>query len=607
MNLPRNETPTNFWTDRMLPVWIKHRRTIVLVGSVVALLMALSSAQSSQLLALILIYAVAVSGWNIVSGYAGQPSLGHAAFFGLGAYGAAVWTVRFGQSPWIGIALGAITAGILAMLVGCVSWRLKISGIYFALILFAVSELLFVIASNIKFLGGTTGLFSVVSGDSFTMLTFADPRWFAGIAAGMLGLILLLTTALSRSQLGRQWAIVRHDEVAAEASGINTMRVKVIALGISAVITAMAGGLYAQLQLFIQPDTAFGMQTNLRFILIGFLGGVGLLWGPLVGSTIVTMIETVSRELFRGLPGIDGVAFGLVLVLAVTLLPRGLAWRRSAKARRSLAVTPSDPHISPSGAIGLDSADPAGRDQVRRGATVFTVADLSKTFGAITVVNAVSMTLSGGTIHGLIGPNGAGKSTMINMLTGTIQSDTGEMHLEGRSVFGRPPHEFARAGIARTFQIPRPLGDLTVRECVLAAATATGRSSNPAQSTDRALKAMGMAEHADRLWVTLNGSQQRRVEVARALSQEPRVLLLDEPMSGLGAEEIDALVEVIRQLRHSRPEMTILLVEHLMRIMMTLADQITVLDRGRVIARGTPSEINADRAVIDAYLGSSVV
>lgn len=599
----------------MWDTWMRYRRYVVVVAAVLAVAYAASSEYGKLLLALTMIYALAVAGWNVVSGYAGQPSLGHAAFFGLGAYGAAVWAIQLDSTPWIGIAVAAVAAGILAMIVGWVSWRLKVRGIYFALILFAVSELLLVVMSNIDFVGGTTGLFGFVREDSLYLLSFRDPLWFAAFAGIALAITLYGTVLLSRSRLGRMLAVVRHDEVAAEASGIDAMTAKVVALGISAVITAVAGGLYAQLQMFIQPDTVFGMGMNLRFILIGFLGGVGTLWGPLVGSVLVTSIEMLAVEVFRGQPGVDGIAFGLLLVAAVTFLPRGLAWRRSSTFTpedpgQPSTSTPEDqrrPSTSSTPSDGPASAPTAAPEPEPDQQPVLRAVGLTKRFGGLTVVEDVELNLYAGKIHGLIGPNGAGKTTLINILTGTIQADGGEVTLEGRKLAGMPPYRFARAGIARTFQIPRPLGDLTLRESVFVAAMASGRSNDPADAVARALDATGLAGHGDRRWETLNGSEKRRGEVARALSQEPRVLLLDEPMSGLGAEEIEHLTDTIRSFSRTHPEMTVLFVEHLMRVMMTLADHITVLDRGRVISRGAPRDVAADPAVKKAYLGSSVI
>jgi len=589
----------------LVSAWLRYRLWVVITGSVAGAAYATTSDYGSLLLAFCLIYALAVSGWNIVSGFAGQPSLGHAAFFGLGAYGAAVWSVQLGGSPWIGIALGATASALLATLVGWVSWRLKIHGIYFALILFAMSELLLVIVSNIDFLGGTTGLYGFVRKDSLYLLSFRDPLWFAGIAGAFLALTLAGTALLMRSRLGQMLSVVRHDEVAAEASGINTMAVKVVALGLSAVVTAVAGGIYAQLQLFIQPETVFGMGTNLRIILMGFLGGVGALWGPLVGSVLVTSIETFAQELFRGLPGIDGIAFGLMLVVAVLYLPRGLVWRNNDDVAK-----PDEPKIDPTvtGAVFMatSSARSTAQGGTRADATVLRASGLTKSFGGLTVVEDVTIQLEAGKIHGLIGPNGAGKTTLINMLTGTIQSDAGKVQLDGVPLGKLPPFGFARAGIARTFQIPRPLGDLSVWDSVHVAALASGRTSDPETEAQSALDATGLAGQQLRRWDSLNGSEKRRAEVARALAQNPRILLLDEPMSGLGAEEIDALAETVRNLSRSHPDMTVLFVEHLMRVMMNLADHITVLDRGRVIAAGTPSDVANNKSVKEAYLGSSV-
>ncbi len=577
---------------RARTAWLRWRMP---VAALAAAWYAAQSDYGTLLLALVMIYALAVAGWNLISGYGGQPSLGHAAFFGLGAYGAAYFFVELETSPWIGIALGSLLAALLAMLVGWVSWRLKIQGIYFALILFAVAELLLIVVSNIDALGGTTGLYGFVRQDSLWLLAFRNPLWFAGIAAIFLALTLWGTHRMSRSGFGRRLAVIRHDEVAAEAAGIDAMRTKMLVLGVSAFVTAVAGGLYAQLQLFINPHSVFGMDLNLRLILIGFLGGVGTLWGPLIGAVLVTSIETLALETFRGQPGVDGIAFGLMLVVAVSFLPRGLAWRRA-----------SAPRIPPaSDATAPEAAAPPDEPAVGFGQTILEAEGLTKRFGGLTVVEDVNLALTAGRIHGLIGPNGAGKSTVINMLTGTIRADAGEVRLLGEPLLGRAPYAFARAGVARTFQIPRDLGDLSVWDSVRTAAAASGRAADPDAAARSALTSVGMFDAAERSWGGLNGSERRRVEVARALAQQPRILLLDEPMSGLGAEEIDDLADTIRRLSRDNPEMTILFVEHLMRVMMKLADHITVLDRGRVIARGTPSEITGDAAVRSAYLGST--
>ena len=587
----------------------------VALTAVVALAVALIFPYSSRLLAYVMIYALAVAGWNLVSGYAGQTSFGHAAFFGLGAYGAATWTVTLGRSAWIGIAVGALVAAALAMAVGYISWRLDVRGIYFALVLFAVSELLLVLVANTPFLGGTVGLFGGIGEDSLVRLTFGDPRWFALIAGVALAAVMLGTAAMARSGFGRQLAMVRHDEVAAVAAGINTMRVKLLALGASAVVTAVAGGLYAQIQLFVQPELVLGMQTNLRIIFMGFLGGAGTLWGPLLGSTGVTALEAAALEVFGGQPGVDTMAFGLALVAAVTFLPHGLAWRRRTSVPAPGIRAAERPEAAREEQVGAgvpaqgvpSRMSPAGqRPLTQERAVVLEAVNLAKSFGGLKVVDGVSLQLFSGTIHGLIGPNGAGKTTLLNLLTGTAARDAGDVLLDGRSVAGLPPYQLARQGIVRTFQIPRPLGDISVEQIVLTAATASGRSSDPQQSTERALGVVGLGPQRHLFWRELNGSQQRRLEVARCLAQEPRVLLLDESMSGLAKDEVDSLVALVRSLPDTHPEMTILFIEHLMHVMMTLADHITVLDRGRVIASGPPDAISRDANVVNAYLGSSV-
>jgi branched-chain amino acid transport system permease protein len=591
--------------------WAGPLRVGLYVLAALAIALALRSPYTSQLLAFATLWALAAAGWNIVSGYGGQVSFGHAAFFGLGAYGAAYSGSVLGLSPWIGIFIGMVLSVLLALVVGYVSWRLSVRGIYFALVLFAVSELLRIIVANARPLGGTTGLYSAIREDGLITLSFADPRWFVLIGGVILALVLAGTAWMARSSLGRQMAAVRNDEVAAEASGIHAMRVKLIALGLSAPVTAIAGGLYAQIHLFVQPETVFGVTANLRIILIGFLGGVGAILGPILGSAGVTLVEAGTLELFQGVPGADGVAFGLLLVAAVTFLPHGIAALRLARPSRDVAPAPSAHHDDASRAR---REAPVGTTVPSRGASstapplgerkpVLVGRDLSKSFGGLKVVDDVDMELREGTIHGLIGPNGAGKTTLLNLLAGAVRRDHGAIELLDRSVAGTPVFKRAHLGLARTFQVPRSSGDLSIWEAVWVAATASGRSQDPKGSAERALATVGLQGHERRIWNDLNGSEKRRFDVARCLAQEPIVLLLDEPMSGLGREEVEAMVELVRSLPIERPEMTVLIIEHNMKVIMSLAEHITVLERGKVLARGGPGEIMRHEGVIRAYLG----
>jgi ABC-type branched-subunit amino acid transport system ATPase component/ABC-type branched-subunit amino acid transport system permease subunit len=485
---------------------------LVLYGlGVLAVLAALRSPYSSQLLAFAAIYALAVAGWNIVSGYAGQVSFGHAAFFGIGAYGAVTWSTVGEGSPWTGMLVGGLVAVVLGLVVGFVSWRLHVRGIYFALILFAVSQLLRIIVTNVRTLGGTTGLYGGVTDTGLAALSFRDPRWFALIAGVMLAAVLAGTARLARSSVGRQMAAVRNDEVAAEASGVDAMRVKLVALGLSAAVTAFAGALYAQLHLFIQPETVFGMHMNLRIILMGFLGGVGALFGPVLGSAAVITVEALTLEAFQGLPGADGVAFGILLLIAVLFVPHGLA-----SIGKKLFTAPRRETVTQRAAVSAPRAAPArapnARPPLEQRSVVFEAEGLTKRFGGLTVVHEAGIRLREGTVHGLMGPNGAGKTTLLNMLAGAVGPDEGRVCLLGSEVVGLSSHELAHRGVARTFQIPRSSGEMSLYEAVVTAAEASKRSDD---ADDSARQRAGDGEARDRGAPGLGRPERLRAETVR--------------------------------------------------------------------------------------------
>ena len=319
------------------------RDLLVLLG-VVAAMSVLPLGLSPFLLSVatgVLIFALAAIGWNVLSGFAGQFSFGHAAFFGLGAYTVAILLTKYSVSPWIGLLAGGVVGGVFGLLVGWVSFRFGLKGAYFALATFAVAELLRITFNNLDYLGAGIGItIPLVHGDDWARMQFSDTReihyW---LILGMLGVAVVATIAIKRSRMGSYMFAVREDEDAAAALGINPRKTKLVAIAISGFITAVAGGYFTLFFLFIDPDVVFGAVVSVAILLRPIVGGIGTIWGPVIGAAVLSLLGELTRSLVRDPPaflsfieganGLDQVLFGLILVVMIIRAPDGiLGWFR---------------------------------------------------------------------------------------------------------------------------------------------------------------------------------------------------------------------------------------------------------------------------------------
>jgi branched-chain amino acid transport system permease protein len=352
----------------------------------------------------------------------------------------------------------------------------------------------------------------------------------------------------------------------------------------------------------VTPPSVFSMLTSAQALIVALFGGIGIVWGPVIGAAVlIPLSETLHAELGNVLPGIQGVVFGVAIVLVILLAPEGIYWKvRDVLLKRGGASRADAPD-----AATVAIADPGPlpeRPNALSGRPVLTVRNLSKSFGGVKAVQNVSFSVPEASVIGIIGPNGAGKTTLFNVLNGFQKPDSGEILYEGQSLVGLAPNAVCKLGIGRTFQVARPFTRLSILQNVLVGAY-VGAKDDPTALTHarEALAMVGLDGDADRLAGGLPSKDQRLMELARALAGKPKMLLLDEILAGLGTSEVNEMIHVIRRL--SELGITIIIIEHTMGAMLRLADHFIVLDHGARLTEGKPQEVMREPAVIEAYLG----
>ncbi len=572
------------------------------------------------------LYALVAVGLVLLTGVGGMTSFGQAAFVGMGAYAtawictsptAAGWLGGLAGSalvPWLGLLLGLALTFALAWALGAVT--LKLSGHYLPLCTIAWGLSLYFLLGNMEFLGGQTGITGipplVVAG-----VSFATPRMLGVVIWAVLLLALWAMHNLLDSREGRAIRALKGGRLMAESMGVDTARHRIKLFVLAALLAAISGWLYAHMQRFVNP-TPFNLNIGIEMLFMAVVGGAGHLWGAVLGATLITLLKEKLQDVLPALLGTSGnfevVVFGLLMLFVLQRFADGL-WPTLARlSRRWVREVPRAAGAGPAASTTVQLAQRA----VPAAGTLLLQADgVSKRFGGLVANNDISMTLKAGEVHALIGPNGAGKSTFFNMISGVDDPTTGEVRLVGQPMSGKPSRAFASLGLGRTFQHVRLLGQRSVVENValgahlrakrgwLSAMLRLDRAEEAALMAEarRQIERCGLGPHADTPAASLSLGQQRVVEIARALAGQPSVLLLDEPAAGLRHLEKRALSELLAQLRAEG--LGILVVEHDMEFVMNLADRITVLEFGTVIATGTPAEVQANPRVLEAYLGGA--
>ena len=547
---------------------------------------------------------VLATSWNVLSGYSGYFSFGHGAFYGAGIYTTALLAGGFDVPFAWTLPVAAIVPALLGVGLGAVVFRVRrVRGELFALLTLAVTFVLATIVLNTPIDGGPGIYLSAVA---VPAIAPSASGAFYLMALALAVVTLVIARAIMRARLGLGLFAIHDDEDAAEVVGVPTYRYKLIAFGVSCGLAGVAGGIHALFISYVTANGTFNITVPLTVVLMSVLGGTRHWAGPALGAALITVLLYASTAAEQAVVG--KAVIGAILVAAVLFLPNGILGGLRMRAKRRPAsyhaATSSTAAASP--AIDASSEPVPAPSPVRTGDTrvLLSVRGLSKSFKGVRALAGVDLDVHEGEILGILGPNGSGKSTLINVVSGHYRADAGSVHFEGVDLTRLPAHRIARAGIARTYQIPRPFAHLTVHDNAALAGLFGGAALRRAladEAAHEALEFTGLAARERVLPGDLNLHQTKFLELARALAARPRLLMLDEVLSGLTPTEIDEAVELIRRIRDHGT--TIVLVEHLMRVVTALSDRIVVLDQGSVLAHGDASEVMARRDVAIAYLG----
>lgn len=547
------------------------------------------------------IYWVLIAGLNLIVGFAGQLAIGYVALFALGAYTASILAAG-NVIPEVHPALALIAAmgvgAIFGLVVGLPALRLRT--FYFAMSTLGFATIVTQVALGWQDVtGGGIGL----SGPSLPP-PFDTPWGLYWLSVGLAIAFTIMTANVAQSRFGRALIATRDAEVAAEACGISKPKVLVSVFLFAGAAAGLAGGLFASLQTYITPD-AFTFDLSLLFFIAILIGGRGSILGPLLGTILLTLLPEVAAPLAAW----STFVYAGLLLLIVLAMPGGIAALLDRESRKAL---PSGRAILPQHQA-LQALLSTARKKQR-----LQLSGILLAFGGLKAIDGLDLVVEPGEVHGLIGPNGSGKTTTLNVISGYYKPQRGTMALGEMALAAGRPVGRAADGICRTFQTPRVIGEETVLENVMVGGTLAGQASfveallslPRARADERRIKAMAMQAltavgldnlagiRADRL----QHSELRFLEIARALMLHPRLLLLDEPAAGLSVQEIKRLGALIKAI--SREGVAVLLVEHHADLIFDICDRVTVLNLGRILAYGTPSEIRAHKEVVSVYLGA---
>ena len=569
-----------------------------------------------HVLNLILVGSVLALAWAILA-RTGYVSFAHNAFLGIGAYTSVYLVMQLHVPFWGGFLAAGIMGGIFALVLGAIILRLK--GIFFVLSTFCFAQIMLrVFRIAVPITGGSNGIRDIPpplipligpinSHEAFYILFYLYAT-----------LVIIFTIRLYRSNTGREFQAIGEDMFTAESIGIYTTRQKVLAFVISSVIVAFTGSLHAHYTSFIS-DTTFEMAKAIEVVMYNVVGGMGSIVGPILGTAVIVPLP----EFLRGFVAYQTALYGLILILILRFFPSGI-WGAAkrivlyflpAEERQALKRLRFSPELVQGFSIDIWGAD-YNPGETLPGETLIECREIDRYFGGLAALSGVSFSVKKGEIFGIVGPNGSGKTTLFNVITGIFVPSKGKVVFEDKSIGGFIPSKINRLGVSRVFQATALFSEATVRENVTRALFARAgfnvikdllklenKKHEWTETQARTiLKLFGLESASEELAKNLPYGFQRLLGLAMALAGRPKLLLLDEPVAGMSAEEREIIADILIKLRENG--MTMIVVEHNVDFIMRLCSRIMVLNYGEKIAEGNPEEIRNNPKVIEAFIGA---